>query len=187
MCVIVVKPKDQNFSDEDFVKCWNRNGHGLGYAFIQGDEIKHEKGLMVLKKALKKTKTIRKKGVDAVFHFRIQSRGGVSAELTHPFSFSQEDNQRLLFHNGTVSQIRSGKTSDSAVLAQTLLAPLKTESVYTILEKLKPSRFVTVVKEDGKAPEIRVFGGDGSGKVGGLWYSNFMHFTHKGSMLQYGD
>lgn len=185
MCVIVVKPKDVEFSVEDFKRCWNRNGHGLGYyAFIDGKHLSG-KGLMNEKKALKKTEKIRKKGVTAVFHFRIQSKGGVSSDLTHPFKFSNEEEERLLFHNGTIHEIRTnGKESDSSILAEKLLQPLQTESVYKILQYLTPSRFVTVIiskKEPDKKPEIKMFGSNESAQHRGLWYSNLLHLNYKGT------
>lgn len=187
MCVIVYKPKGQVFSDQDFEKCWKRNAHGLGFAANVNGELVSCKGYMSLKDSIKKTKKFRNKEHEGVFHFRIQSTGGVSPGLTHPFDFSRGKEKRLLFHNGTIRQINPIRPeSDSQSFAERILVNLETPTVYKVLEALcPPNKFVTVVENNGI--EIKLFENHESKWLGGLWYSNLHHIGHTGGPVNIGD
>lgn len=188
MCVIVYKPEGKIFSDEEFKSCWKRNAHGLGFAVNVNGQLVSSKGYMDLKDSLKKTKKFRNKDYEGVFHFRIQSTGGISPGLTHPFDFSRGEEKRLFFHNGTIRQISPIRPeSDSQSFAERILVNLETSTVYKVLGALcPPNKFVTVVESGGKV-EIKLFENHESKWVGGLWYSNLHHVGHTGGAVLIGD
>lgn len=188
MCVIIVKNKGINLSDPVLDQCWNRNGQGAGYVFIPDkDDPIIEKGIMELQELKEKTKPFRNKSGILVTHLRIQSRGGISKELTHPFEFTKTpEEKRYLFHNGTVGILSHAHgQSDSSSLA-TLLGKVENEDSIKILTKLKDSRFGQFVTVIGR--QIGIFGSDLSGYKDGLWFSNFAHENTKpNAFYGYGD
>lgn len=179
MCVIVVKKRGHKFPDEIVDKCWSRNQHGGGFAFIPNNKkqpVITEKGIMTLPEFKEKTKEYRGEDGILVVHLRIQSRGGVSATLTHPFDFSSPEKLRLLFHNGTAKLLSSASNqSDSSTLA-TLIKPLQDDDCRAILAKLVSgggNKFVALLGR-----ELFIGGDNESQEKDGLWFSNIKHETH---------
>jgi predicted glutamine amidotransferase len=180
MCVIVVKKPKAEVSDEVIEKCWARNGHGGGFIWIPSNDTEEmvvEKGIMTLDEFKKKTAPYRGKAGAFVAHLRIQSKGGVSANLTHPFDFSRDGVKRYLFHNGTARILETSfQQSDSQLLAENLLSHLTDDDALKLLQNLNEKghgRFVAII---GK--KRYVFGDNESKIEDNLWFSNMRHVEH---------
>lgn len=183
MCVIIHKPENTKLNREKFEQCWRRNAHGLGFHSVKDGLWYTKKGLMDMEEAWKEIEPFTDTSADSVFHFRIQSRGGVSPELTHPFECG---NERYLFHNGTVKIFpHLNGDSDTAGLAKliTLLTDEDACSLLKVLSDKAHGRFVFVDSKKNK----HIFGDKESVTQDGLWFSNTKHETHKGGALAVGD
>lgn len=188
MCVIVYKPKGQIFTDEDFHKCWDRNGHGLG--FISTNPFVFEKGLMTEKRARKTTKKFRGLDYESVFHFRIQSKGGVSCKLTHPFDFSGETGRkRFLFHNGTIHLLNPDADASDTSQAAQWLSVLDDDDARSLLVTWKEfGRFVTCIENpNNKKIEVQIFPDKESVWINGCWFSNSRHLITGVAKAMVGD
>lgn len=187
MCVILVKKSKQVLSDALLHKCWERNGHGAGFVYIpkDGDPV-CEKGIMKYDELKDKTKDFREKSGTLVLHMRIQSRGGVSDKLTHPFEFSRVDDKRYLFHNGTVRILNNAHNeSDSQVLAD-IISKMNNYDSLKVLEKLRDNTFGKFVAVIGK--EYYIFGNNESEEKD-VWMSNTEHerYDKKQGPIKVGD
>lgn len=191
MCVIVFKPKNSIFTRESFDKCWARNGHGLGFVAVD-EQLYTKKGLMTPESAWDELSKFTGVGYDLVVHFRIQSRGGISPSLTHPFEFSNDSDQRFLFHNGTVRPLNvTGQTSDTEALSKLLktLSCDDTSKLLTILAAEKYGKFITVNFNPVSGPCIDMYDSPtsvatddkNSSYIDGVWYSNTVHLSYKTS------
>lgn len=175
MCVIVLKPSLVEFNDADFKKCWERNSHGLGF-ISTAPEFHFQKGLMDKKKAIKATKKYRQKGVESVFHFRIQSKGGVSSALTHPFNFDKDNRKRFLFHNGTIHVLNPDNDQSDTKQAASWLSVLSDDDCDKLLKHWRSfGRFVTIIEDKNGKMNISVYEDKESVWKDGLWYSNTKH------------
>lgn len=182
MCVIVNKKIGGKISKETFDQCWARNGDGGGYVAIHDGKVIMEKGIMNKDDFYKKVQPYFGKDSALILHFRIQSRGGVSSNLTHPFDCSQKNSEvkRYLFHNGTVrcfSALPVGH-SDTSFLAS-WLEMLSDEDCKKMLDNLVKQgygRFVLVIGN-----EVFYWGDNESTVKKKVWYSNTKHetFDHK--------
>jgi hypothetical protein len=109
MCVIMLV-QEVRPTDEAMDKAWARNGDGGGIAWrVKGKDGSLE---VAWKKGLNKEELIhlmKTVPLPYVAHFRLQSKGGVRATLTHPFPIDVKAPLTLegrtkgyvLFHNGT--------------------------------------------------------------------------------------
>lgn len=183
MCVIVYKPVGKTISHEEIRKMWTRNKDGLGFIGKKDDQSKwfFQKGIMDLEEALNVLSDYLLDEAELVVHFRLQSRGSISREMTHPFDWGNSVEQRYLFHNGTINLLTGGTCfSDSSVLGQ-LIQPVDTDSAYAILGNFASKeygRFVTFVRRKGEEePHIKIFDGKESVWRDGIWYSNLIHET----------
>ncbi len=188
MCVIAYKKPGAKLPDEIINKCWARNAQGGGYVFIPFDKRKpvvSEKGIMDLPQFKEKTAAFRHEAGSLIIHFRIQSRGGVSADLTHPFDFSKGDEKRYLFHNGTARLLNTSyNQSDSLALAN-MLKVLDDEDCLAILEKLVKEGFGRFVAVIGR--NIYTYGDNESEVKDKVWFSNLKHETFDGKKITVGD
>jgi len=178
MCVIVNKPSSATLSESTFNSCWDRNGDGGGFVAIRNGEVIMEKGIMDKAAFLSKVKPFFGRGSQLILHFRIQSRGGVSSNLTHPFDCSEKgsDVKRYLFHNGTVrcySALPVGQ-SDTSTLADwlTVLSDEDCKKLLAHLVTLGYGRFVLVIGN-----ETFYWGDQESVVKNKVWYSNTRHET----------
>lgn len=188
MCVIVIKPNGKTLSKDSLDECWRRNGQGAGFVFIPDkikDGIVTEKGIMTLDALHTKVDKYLHKYGKLIIHFRIQSRGGISAELTHPFPCDYKDKKRFLFHNGTVRLLNTTQTnSDSSLLAK-YISVLEDDDAEKLLAKMTKEgygRFVLVSNRD-----VKKFADNEAEVQDGIWYSNTKHKTHKGPAPTIGD
>lgn len=178
MCVIVNKEIGGKISKETFDKCWARNGDGGGYVAIHDGKVIMEKGIMNKEDFYNKVSPYFGKESSLILHFRIQSRGGVSTNLTHPFDCSEEGSEvkRYLFHNGTVrclSALPVGH-SDTSFLASWLKL-LSDEDCKKMLENLVDKGYGRFVLAIGS--EVFYWGDNESVIKKKVWYSNTKHET----------
>jgi len=137
MCVIAICEEGLKLDNATFKACFEANSHGAGFAWMEGGELHWSKGHMTSREAWKKYKALY--DFPHIAHFRLSSSGGICKELTHPFMITEESpiemeghgQNKLLFHNGTVSNWREmlmimafnarkypdGKISDTRVMA----------------------------------------------------------------------
>lgn len=181
MCVIIHKPVGTELSEDTVRQCWARNKDGAGFVSLNEDLSfeEHEKGIMNLEAFLAASINARSINRDSIFHLRINSRGGVNAELTHPFplkvSFGGKTHDAFLFHNGTADCFNAlpVNTSDSMFLAN-LISDLSWHTATTILSNLNENgygRFVLTVP----GYEHFLLGDNESEEKDGLWFSNTRH------------
>jgi len=136
---IIAYCKERKLSNSELVNCWYSNSDGAGIAWQSKGYVYFKKGFMELndfKKFYDKFDI-----VPHAIHFRTQTSGGVSRDLTHPFVLDFKNpiegrtKQGVLFHNGVITNWRSkldliayycirqkikfpvGKMSDSRVMA----------------------------------------------------------------------
>lgn len=176
MCVIVLKEENGKLNTSIFDQCWARNGDGGGFVAIQNGKVVMEKGIMKKEDFLQKVKPFFGKDCQLILHFRIQSRGGVSSDLTHPFDCSHESSKvkRYLFHNGTVKAMSSlpPGSSDTSTLANWLKI-LNDEDCQKMLDNLSKrghGRFVLVI-----GTKVYYWGDNESVSKKKVWYSNTRH------------
>ncbi len=189
MCVIVYKPKGAKLDKDIIRKCWERNKDGAGYIGKNPDneEWMTAKGIMNFDEFCEMTEGLWQEESEAVFHFRIKSKGSICEILTHPFDFSpdtpegedpDETSQRMLFHNGTVRFLADYampgmNNSDTSMLAEAILKPLDDVNVDRLLTHMANEghgRFVTFI--DGK---VNLYTDNESKWVNGVWFSNLRH------------
>ena len=160
MCVIVHKPFDADMPDLDILySCWEQNPDGAGFAFRDSVNSCFTciKGIMTEDSFLDTLYRI-PDTCEIVFHCRIGTSGGHSAQKTHPFPICKDptklDNafltyqqsNEILFHNGVVG---SGEKSlsDTQVLCASLAGKSVDAVLYT-LEQERSSRFLYINGKD---------------------------------------
>lgn len=113
MCLIIASPSGKRISDKilDEAASTNRDGAGIAWSEPKEKKIHFRKGLTTSQ--VKEILDGEAKGKAWVIHFRIATVGGVSSELTHPFTvdqFASTENEGIadsvLFQNGTFSNWR---------------------------------------------------------------------------------
>lgn len=192
MCVINYCPIGATISEETLKKMWDRNSDGAGFVGrlnVDSDWV-FQKGLMTYDEAKTAILPFLTEEAEIVLHFRIKSKGDISAELTHPFEWSRNNKEmRLLFHNGTV-RIFTGSDgcSDSSALSK-LLTPISTKCAHKILEGFVTAtygRFVTFVQKHGEEAKITILEDKESEWKDGVWYSNLKHLEEP-KVIIYGN
>lgn len=184
MCVIIVKDKTSDLPQAVIEKAWERNDHGAGFVARKNskDDWHFKKGIMSLKDLLTEIEPYTNLGSELVLHLRIKSRGAVSPEMTHPFDFSTQAENRWVFHNGTVKLFNEpDNVSDSAFLAS-LLKDVSTTHAHKILDHISGThgRFVTVTEKDICIfPDHESVWKEYMGSKGKLWFSNTRHENFK--------
>jgi hypothetical protein len=106
MCVILVA-KEKKLSGSMIRKANAANPHGLGIAWLEGNEVRYKKGL-TLTELLSLNKRV---SLPYIVHARIKTEGRECGEMCHPFPITRRDNRKLsgaakavLFHNGHWSE-----------------------------------------------------------------------------------
>lgn len=89
MCVIACSPRGVQFPDENTIrKMWYANDDGAGFCYEMDGRVHIEKGFMNVEdfiKAVNALEEIAGWDTPAIFHFRIGTAGGNTAQNTHPF------------------------------------------------------------------------------------------------------
>lgn len=129
MCVICVKPKRKVIPQAYLKRMFNHEPHGAGFGVSLGNKVYFEKGFMTFEEFINAFERWNTEKHLVVVHFRTASVGSITANLTHPFPLTNDENhllglqgfsQSILFHNGTIPKIASGDLSDTASLAKLL-------------------------------------------------------------------
>lgn len=156
MCVIVQKPQNIDLPDDDILKkCFEKNPHGSGILLFRKDSniLEIHKGMMTFDDFKKTFDSLNiQKEDEAVFHFRITTSGGTSAENCHPFPISALINQlkateittpRAFVHNGILGNgDETLKISDTQKFVRDVMSRdeisnfLDDEEVQKYIEKL---------------------------------------------------
>lgn len=140
MCIIAVKPAKVKISEDTFKKCFDNNSDGCGFMYAHEGKIFGVKGLMTFDDFKSACKTI-PDDCCVVYHFRIQTHGGVVSQLTHPYPVT--DNVKELHntrwccedygvaHNGifSISDVPSGE-SDTTMWIKDRLNHIKRLAKY---------------------------------------------------------
>jgi len=110
MCVILICPPQVRPSVETLRLCQERNPHGGGIAWRNGDSVEWFKSneVAVIERVA------RQLAGEIVIHFRRASIGGVHDELRHPFPVSHDPSlsrsgvaKKVLFQHGRAGRRRS--------------------------------------------------------------------------------
>lgn len=175
-------------SDEILERCWDRNPHGGGFAYVKGDKI-------LVYKTLDKNKFIEKikkhrgdnENAPMIWHMRAASHGLVSLENVHPFKASSG----LVFaHNGHISRCDTSKTSkisDTNKFNQIIMTKLPTElitsDVFDWLARpyIGHSKLLILSAKEG----IKYVGKDRGMIEGKTWYSNDMYKKYEPKVYNY--
>lgn len=136
MCLAIYKPKDSEVPCDEYLRNgFLNNSDGAGFAVVQGDTVRIEKGFMTLQGFLDAFHKYNfTKDSELFIHFRYGTCGGKGPELTHPFPIS--DNvptmkqlsctvHRALIHNGILGKGEKD-ISDTMVFIRDVIAPMKT-------------------------------------------------------------
>lgn len=129
MCVIVTKRSKVDLPEEIIKKCYERNGHSVGFGYFKDDKpivykaLKLEPVLEEWKKVLERNNN----EVAALWHFRIKTVGDVTAKNAQPFVVN---NKYIFAHNGTMTrmiQVKGDDRSDSHAFSQDILSKMQDE------------------------------------------------------------
>ena len=128
MCIICISPKGKPQPTKATMKeMFLNNPHGAGYMFLNGDgNVEIHKGFMTFDDFYRSVKSENFTNKDVVvYHFRIQTQGGINPYMTHPFPLTKdlEMTKKLdlacsvgIAHNGIISLTSDGdkEYSDTA-------------------------------------------------------------------------
>ena len=104
MCVIIAQPKGSHLEKDVAKRCWDKNSHGGGFAFI------NDAGTMELEKymefdeywkAFENARSLNP-GRDFLLHMRIATHGGINLDNVHPFVVNENT---VMAHNGILSRV----------------------------------------------------------------------------------
>jgi hypothetical protein len=114
------KPKGIIIPKKFLKNMWTHNPHGLGFVVAHDEQLFMSKGFRNFKDFWRSYRDLQ--AFPAVIHMRWANRGKIHKENDHPF-FVDED---LAFaHNGTVSIDLEEDHSDTKMLCEKVLKPLK--------------------------------------------------------------
>ena len=182
MCIAIVKAKGITIPEEHLKNGWTNNDDGAGFACVD------ENGNFLIHKSMtwegfigKYNEAVEKYGdtSDFLIHFRITSKGATTLENCHPF---QVDGDRVIIHNGTMSNISIAKDdprSDTKIFAEDFLPTLPENWEDNEVIKYFMESFIGYSKVCmlHRTKGIYIFN-EGKGVfVGGHWYSNESYKT----------
>lgn len=110
MCVIIIKQKNNQMSEEIAKTSARINPHGLGIIWLDTFEVEYHKS-----KDYRNLITNR----PFIAHFRYATKGAINKANTHPFVCGNNKDE-LLMHNGTIKGLGNAQMCDSKVLANKL-------------------------------------------------------------------
>lgn len=107
MCVIMASIPGKRIPEDWLRAGYESNSHGAGLAYRHKGQVHFKKGMFDIEEFLEAYREI-PEGAPHVTHFRINSVGGICAELTHPFPLTDDASLAtegvtkgaVLFHNG---------------------------------------------------------------------------------------
>lgn len=130
MCVIIHKPKDVTFPEEDIRLAFENNPHGFGYVYYDPelDHMKCEKSVdYKIEDILKIFKDL--VPYETVFHFRWKTHGAQTDKECHPFRILSKKHHNFdmfMTHNGVISgmKIKDNNESDTQAFIRAYIKPL---------------------------------------------------------------
>jgi predicted glutamine amidotransferase len=186
MCVIIDKPANKSLNKDDVSNAYWYNSDGFGYMCVDDD------GRLFTDKFLPQNPDevldvlTDLHDVNAVLHFRYNTRGKTSVEMAHPFTILDIDKgdpiDLAMVHNGTLSKYGDKDTSDTFMFLEQELKPiLKSNPEYvdsqifweTIADVAEVSKLV-FMDSNGNVYKVNEELGD---KHDGMWVSNTTSFT----------
>lgn len=205
MCIIAIKPAGKEMISDDIIEnMFDYNSDGAGFMYPDLGAVRIRKGFMKLKefkRALREIPNVKNKTV--VMHFRIQTSGGITKQMTHPFPLSSKDVDLMatdilapvgVAHNGVLPNHPRKGFSDTADFIKYQLVPLtnaikswrRSEDFRSIVTYATEGSRLAILTNDGSVMRI----GDGWIEDNGYWYSNKSYkdrwFPHYGTYI-YGD
>jgi gamma-glutamylcyclotransferase (GGCT)/AIG2-like uncharacterized protein YtfP len=156
MCVIIIKQKGNEVSQEVIKTSSRINPHGLGVIWLDTFEITYHK-----------SSDYRLLHTERPFiaHFRYATVGAIGKENTHPFRCGNNKNEYLMM-NGTIKGLGNVKMSDSKVLANNL-GQIQRPLWATELKQYD-CRFVTV---NVHSRTFQIYNKEAWVQKDGVWYS----------------
>lgn len=171
------------------------NPDGVGIAYNNGKRVYFAKALTNAEKVMEFFEGIPKSARDVVFHARIATSGGISAEKCHPYPLTADDDllnakqhltkKAVVFHNGVLPvSIEKGK-NDTQTFIKHSLAPLYNASEEALRDgafddlielAIRDSRLV-IMYPDG----VRLYGSGWKADADGVVYSNA---SYKGNVYK---
>lgn len=149
MCVIVAKNKDARIPTiEELKNCFDRNGDGSGFMYVDNGKVVIDKGYMTFKSFKKHFNKLCKKydnfnNKSLVIHFRIGTAGANSPENTHPYIITSDEKKLHntymrsdlgVAHNGIIydynPRFDEKGTNDTQEFIKKYLTPLKENYKY---------------------------------------------------------
>lgn len=180
MCQIIYKPDGHDFDLGKVDMAVRANPHGFTLFWKVGNVFKLER-TMSAEEIMVHVKDCPSDS-PAIFHARKQTRGDIAIENTHPFEMGDAG---LLWHNGTVFQIKTRKEPDSKVIAD-IIGNGDIETAKSMLELFTDSRFILFRKdEDGEAKTI-IVNEDKGAWIDDQWYSKPSLFKNSIPVFVYG-
>jgi predicted glutamine amidotransferase len=126
MCVIYHKPAGVKVDIDVIATMWESNPHGGGIMWNDGEDVLVVRGIMTLDEMKESTEVIAD-SMEAVFHFRVSTGGGITRDNTQPFVLSGGWTEATFTpcdmafcHNGIVGDPIGGK-SDTRLLAESMV------------------------------------------------------------------
>lgn len=188
MCVIAIYNNGKRPTKDDVKKMMAHNPDGAGIAWNNGKEITFIKGFDDAKTVMRIVRCIPEDAQTIVFHARIATSGGISAEKCHPFIVAETHKALnttkgrgtvpILFHNGIFSIDVEAGLNDTQTLIKEVVAPLhkiagarlKSGSFDKLLKTAYGSSRVVLMYPDC----IKTYGT--WSERDGVQYSNLNHF-----------
>lgn len=203
MCIIVVKPKGEEFPTwKTLETCFDNNGDGAGFMWNDGKGgVSIRKGFMEFssfKKAIKELKRNMTKDTAVVMHFRIKTHGEVSRECCHPFPLENSlERLRLtecscrwgVAHNGIITgRMTNARCSDTMDYVMKVLYPLMKVGGSDWLQ----SKWVqNLIVDTCDSTKFAILNGNGNVKLIGNFQSKdgcfFSNSTYETSRYTYGS
>lgn len=197
MCIIVVKPRNEELPSKEILKnCFVNNNDGAGFSFTKDNRIYLSKGYTKFKPFYRNVKQFIKKDTSAILHFRIASVGKVCDTNCHPFVISEDKReldktvnctkQPIFAHNGSLSISASNGRSDTIQYARIIGDPLirnnmfRNNSLMKILESSIGHSKMAFMNRKG---QIKLLGDFEKEK--GLFFSNFS-FRYRTTVIRSG-
>jgi hypothetical protein len=177
MCIIAMKPIGQQLDHDIMKRCYDQNGDGCGFAYIQNKKIEIVKGKMEFEKLWNQINDIQKNiETPVLVHFRTRTVGEVDEVNCHPFRI---DDNNVMAHNGTIIPFSNWKSkfSDTILFLYNVLKPLfkrdpgflKTDfGQYLLEESISMSRMI-ILNSDGSYTILN------ESRYGGRWDNNIWY------------
>lgn len=191
MCLIIQKPKDCQIPRAWAVNSFDNNPDGFGAMWSDGQQVFTVK-TFDLQDSLDIIDMLA--DVDAFFHWRFATHGGVNLSNCHPIQVNEEI---FMMHNGIITIDTEPGLSDTATYAKVVLAPLfekvpsawDSQVLQDIVERSIGKNKIVLLRADGASKILNK--GEGSYKEG-MWLSNSysiersVRYTYTGTTGTYG-